>query len=785
MQETITRFFVVWLLMGVLYSMSSCRGGTKITTEQSDKLHSSAGMNISDYIAQMEENPPAARYRTDLQTIQASVIQKPIEMALESSVPDVRRLSVEEDHIALASFHETYGRSYLIYDLDGIYLREEPAVEQEQDDYTTETHYRMSDGAVFGIGVQQSDASRVLYCLRPDGTPYAEYTLTGTAGDAAAVFLDDGTICVKSGRTVSCFTPDLTLLCQVELSSMLGNGRLQVNGNTVVFPTSESSQFLCLDINTGSVISYDGYVKPTDVDLHANLFFDRDGNAYLRDVTGIWSYDAKTQAAELLLEWNRTEYTYNNTEVISALNSDTFLVRALDPLMDDYAVCILTLSDEDTQTKTDIRIGLIRHQNADGTKMLSQLISAFNMHSEEYHLSLIDYAMSMTDGRMDTALSQFEEDLLTGNAPDILVFGEDSLDTYNNLAEKNLFLDLDPYFGNQLLPNIAQAFTDKNGAVTLLPINMELLLFASDIPISGDTLSFSALQSVMDTLNEGEAAFSTTMDDRYPFLNTRFLGIGLQSFYNTDTGSCTFDSTSFADYIRLWEDVKSNLEQTADNGEIPADGVPLDMQMANGTLKFLEIPLSSTEVYMTAKRIFGDEPFSLYGYPAADGHAAYMTSDLMLAVMLDTEVPRGVLTALHYFLSDDIQLAPVVTQKAFSVTEAGLEKQLDEYPYYYFIPADRAYSETFRASACGYFTKQKAPIPPEYSEPYGMVEYIMTEEDRVALQEILCSMPVSRTCDVTVMEIVTEELLAYSAGIRTLEDAAKIIQSRVWIYLNE
>ena len=72
-----------------------------------------------------------------------------------------------------------------------------------------------------------------------------------------------------------------------------------------------------------------------------------------------------------------------------------------------------------------------------------------------------------------------------------------------------------------------------------------------------------------------------------------------------------------------------------------------------------------------------------------------------------------------------------------------------------------------------------------YSEPYGMVEYIMTEEDRAALREMLCSMPVSRTCDVTVMENVTEELLAYSAGIRTLEDAAKIIQSRVWIYLNE
>jgi hypothetical protein len=39
--------------------------------------------------------------------------------------------------------------------------------------------------------------------------------------------------------------------------------------------------------------------------------------------------------------------------------------------------------------------------------------------------------------------------------------------------------------------------------------------------------------------------------------------------------------------------------------------------------------------------------------------------------------------------------------------------------------------------------------------------------------------------DATVQSIIKEELSAYQAGVRSLEEAQSIIQSRLWIYINE
>ena len=39
--------------------------------------------------------------------------------------------------------------------------------------------------------------------------------------------------------------------------------------------------------------------------------------------------------------------------------------------------------------------------------------------------------------------------------------------------------------------------------------------------------------------------------------------------------------------------------------------------------------------------------------------------------------------------------------------------------------------------------------------------------------------------DETIRDILNEELSVYRAGVRTLEETTKIIDSRVWIYLNE
>jgi hypothetical protein len=60
-----------------------------------------------------------------------------------------------------------------------------------------------------------------------------------------------------------------------------------------------------------------------------------------------------------------------------------------------------------------------------------------------------------------------------------------------------------------------------------------------------------------------------------------------------------------------------------------------------------------------------------------------------------------------------------------------------------------------------------------------------TEEDDRRIIDLFDNCTSYRTDDETVMKIVNEELSYWKNDARSLEDTGNIINSRVWIYLNE
>ena len=60
----------------------------------------------------------------------------------------------------------------------------------------------------------------------------------------------------------------------------------------------------------------------------------------------------------------------------------------------------------------------------------------------------------------------------------------------------------------------------------------------------------------------------------------------------------------------------------------------------------------------------------------------------------------------------------------------------------------------------------------------------ITDEDKAEIMHFFDHLCAGNT-DKTVAEIVKEELSAYESGVKSLDDTSKLIQSRVWIYLNE
>jgi hypothetical protein len=59
------------------------------------------------------------------------------------------------------------------------------------------------------------------------------------------------------------------------------------------------------------------------------------------------------------------------------------------------------------------------------------------------------------------------------------------------------------------------------------------------------------------------------------------------------------------------------------------------------------------------------------------------------------------------------------------------------------------------------------------------------EDDLAAVRTLLYNTETTVNIDTTVQTIINEEMSAYRAGIRSLAQAQKIMQSRLWIYINE
>ena len=62
---------------------------------------------------------------------------------------------------------------------------------------------------------------------------------------------------------------------------------------------------------------------------------------------------------------------------------------------------------------------------------------------------------------------------------------------------------------------------------------------------------------------------------------------------------------------------------------------------------------------------------------------------------------------------------------------------------------------------------------------------MITDEDKAKLMQFFEQCNMQMMPDDVILSIVNEELSYWYGGAKTLEETTKIIQSRVWIYLNE
>ncbi len=543
--------------------------------------------------------------------------------------------------------------------------------------------------------------------------------------------------------------------------------------------------------------------EQTDAAKAAEMVYYADDAIYLvtKDAIYVQRDGTETQICDLTASgYSLGDMQYADTNVIGmdigelyimdVIPGDRFLVKYYDAFLGREGYGIFAPSEVDKRPKRET---VYAAWVGGSPQIVDNSVSYFNRNSTEYQIELTKYAPG------DKGKSAFLDDVLRGIRYDVYLFGNAFSDRAS-LAEKDLFTDMRAFADEiDILPSVKDAMTRELGihdSLFFLPLSVRFrtLITTTETLPEGEPFTFAKLQDIKDGLKDGEALFDT--DTASMLKNTL-----LFDYVDKENSTCTYDSAEFLEVLNFFE------EWDAANASHPKGEIRVSAfanptygkaafetgyfyddyftALADGRIKFTELNLTTPANFALLMNIAEKvgKPINICGYPSKDGGNAYLTTDFHIALGAGGSCPDGAEAYLEMLYSDTVQIA--LGKNAFPVTESAVRAHISD-GYLYFME----YSSPFGSNGI-------------YDSAYCIQFYRFTEEPHtfdssVANHEIhvpketmdrVLSKITDRSArtagDGTIRSIIEEELSAASDGVRSIEEAAKIIQSRVFIYINE
>jgi len=403
-------------------------------------------------------------------------------------------------------------------------------------------------------------------------------------------------------------------------------------------------------------------------------------------------------------------------------------------------ICELTkIPPEEVKEKTVITIA------CSSTSALRERILAFNRENTEYQVKVIDYSI-YPSYPTNEQVTRLNLDMISENAPDILYLKgfEGVVDDYIRqglLEDLNTWIDADPEIDRaDYLNNIFEAY-EVNGGLYELPTSFEINTLKADAKFVGEVPGIT--MEGLHQLGKKYPEYKLVDDSQSGFLKDMLQFGTMMDMVN---GTCNFDSEEF---IELLEMAKELPETTTGDGRLSI------LQWAY--IRDFE-DFRRWEIQFNPNKV----DYTYIGFPGMGGNGALIQSNgLSFAITSQSKYKDGAWQFIRYFLGEEYQ------------TSVGLHVSAAQFPVKLSVLEQQAENATKPISADGRDEDGVFTVP-------GLSKARADE-----LVAYLKSLNQTGRMDWEVYNIVIEEAGAYFAGQKTVQDVAKTIQGRVWIYLAE
>jgi len=474
-------------------------------------------------------------------------------------------------------------------------------------------------------------------------------------------------------------------------------------------------------------------------------------DCYLSD-DYLYGRNTETGEAEPLLDWLALDINSTQIQKIFTLGEDEFLVLAYNDNWDLEIIRIYRADPAGTE-RTVLRLA-----TAHGvSQFLKSAVIDFNKSNPTYRVEITDYMAATQD--YAAAVTNINNDIIAGNVPDILSMGDRSKGTWiakGIIADLYPFIDADEELSREAFVScVLSACEYADGKLYEIPAGFELFTLIGRESLIGDVTGWT-----MDEMNAAFAAHpgKTTITGLNREMALMYFSMIIRDrFVNDAEGTCSFDNPEFCKLLAFIKTFPEEVEYTS-------SGVRQVMESTALTYSVYLHDVDSYQFYDEA--LEGD--LTMPGFPGEAGsQGALVMPNESYAIAAGSPNQAGAWEFIRHMLK---MAAGEQVHYIYSIPslQEGLDAQIKEAQT---VSYDADGNECIRVS-------------------WGMDDvsvdmYAISDEQLAGFMEVIENAKRAVSYDEKLFNIIAEDASAFFEGAKSAEETAKIIQSRVQIYLSE
>ncbi len=386
---------------------------------------------------------------------------------------------------------------------------------------------------------------------------------------------------------------------------------------------------------------------------------------------------------------------------------------------------------------------------------LNSLVIEFNKAHPDIHITLKNYySWENADADVEDARKTMINDITGNNPPDLVNLNEINvrdfvkqgvLEDLTALADQSAGINLDDY--NESVLNCFRV----DGTLVSIPRSYYLRTLAVNKEDFGDKRGWT-LSEMIEYDKAHPNGSITSFTDRYGLMNM-CLYDNIDSFINWETGECRFESDEFKQLLEYIASYPESYNYDSITSYKPAE------EIANGKILSFEASIYDLQSIQQYDDYLFAGKADFIGYPTMDGKPTAIIQPYTSVAICKKSGNKDI----AWKFIESVLATPHSERDALPANEKEMKKLIDE--------------ELSKAGK-----QSNSSISWGDGESYDF--HYATQDEIDEFKKILSEARISRA-DSQLVSIIEEETGSFFAGQKSVDECAKIIQSRISIYVTE